>query len=147
MTRIIHAALMGLGNVNRNFLKILEMKAERLRAQYGLEFRVTCVADSSGVAINPAGFDPIQTRQFKEQSGRVQQLTGFQPKRTPIDVITAIPLESCDLILEASPVNLQTGEPGLSVTRAALQRGISVVLANKGPLVLAFRELHELAAA
>ena len=52
----------------------------------------------------------------------------------------------CDLVLEASPVNLKDGEPGLSVTRTALACGMNVVLANKGPLVLAFRELHELAA-
>jgi homoserine dehydrogenase len=37
------------------------------------------------------------------------------------------------------------GEPGLSVTRNALQRSIAVVLANKAPLVLAFAELSELA--
>ena len=30
MTKIIRTALIGLGNVNRNFLKLLEMKAERL---------------------------------------------------------------------------------------------------------------------
>ena len=52
-----------------------------------------------------------------------------------------------DLLLEASPVNLQTGEPGLSAVRAALRRGIPAVLANKAPLVLAFHELQELARA
>jgi homoserine dehydrogenase len=50
------------------------------------------------------------------------------------------------MVLDASPVNLQTGEPGLGVARAALSQGISVVLANKAPLVLAFDELHDLAA-
>ncbi len=147
MTKLIRTALIGLGNVNRNFLKLLEMKAERLHTEYGLEFRVTCVADSSGVAVNPAGFDAAQLRQFKEQGGRVQQLPEFVPGQSPAEIITALPRAHCDLVLEASPVNLAHGEPGLSATRAALARGISVVLANKGPLVLAFRELHELAAA
>eukprot|EP01114_Cavostelium_apophysatum_P011758 TRINITY_DN2621_c0_g1_i2.p1 TRINITY_DN2621_c0_g1~~TRINITY_DN2621_c0_g1_i2.p1 ORF type:complete len:276 (+),score=59.75 TRINITY_DN2621_c0_g1_i2:277-1104(+) len=50
-----------------------------------------------------------------------------------------------DLILEASPVNIKTGEPGLSIVRAALNKGIHVVLANKGPVVLAYHELSELA--
>jgi homoserine dehydrogenase len=50
-----------------------------------------------------------------------------------------------DLVLEASPVNLKTGEPGLSVARTSLQRGVPVVLANKGPLVMAFAELQALA--
>ena len=53
----------------------------------------------------------------------------------------------CDLVMEASPVDLTSGEPGLSIVRTALSRGISAVLANKGPMVLAFRELEALAAA
>ena len=140
MTQTIATAMIGLGNVNRNFLKILEMKADQLRTQYGLAFRIVCVADSSGVAVNAAGFDPAQLRQFKEAGGRVHQRKEFLPNRTAVEVLTDLP---CDLVLEASPVNLKTGEPGLDVTRVALQRGISVVLANKGPLVLAFRELHD----
>jgi homoserine dehydrogenase len=53
-----------------------------------------------------------------------------------------------ELLLEASPVNLdQNAEPGLSCIRTAMQRNMHVVTPNKGPMVLAYRELHELAAA
>ncbi len=53
-----------------------------------------------------------------------------------------------DFLLEASPVNLNQGaEPGLTCIRTALRRGMHVVTPNKGPLVVAFQELHELAAA
>jgi len=38
-------------------------------------------------------------------------------------------------------VNLRDGQPGLDVVRAALGRGIACVLANKGPLALAYAEL------
>jgi homoserine dehydrogenase len=52
-----------------------------------------------------------------------------------------------DLLLEASPVNLEQGaEPGLSCIRTAMRRGMHVVTPNKGPMVLAYRELHDLAA-
>ena len=64
--KTIDTFLVGLGNVNRNFLRILEMKAERLAAEYGLAFRIVAIADSSGVALNPMGFDPTTTRQSKE---------------------------------------------------------------------------------
>jgi len=144
MPRIITTALIGLGNVNRSFLTLLETKADLLASQYSLAFRIVGVADSSGVATNQAGFDPVQLRQFKENGGRVQQLAEFLPNCTPADLLADL---TCDLVLEASPVDLRTGEPGLGATRAALRRGISVVLANKGPLVLAFGELHQLAAA
>jgi homoserine dehydrogenase len=142
--RTIAAALIGLGNVNRNFLRILKMKDDTLARRYRLAFRIVMVADSSGVAVSPAGFDPAATRHFKEAGGRVCELPGYVAGATPSDVLTTL---ACDLVLEASPVNLATGEPGLSATRTALQRGIAVVLANKAPLVLAYRELHALAAA
>lgn len=142
MTQTVRTALIGLGNVGRNFLRILETKAERLERAYGLVFQVVCVADSSGVAVNPSGFDPSATRRHKETGGKAAQLAGYQRGATPAAVLADLP---CDLVLEASPVNLQTGDPGLSVARAALRRGIPVVLANKGPLVLAFAELQELA--
>lgn len=141
--KTIDTFLIGLGNVNRNFLRILEMKSATLTQCYGLTFRIVAVADSSGVTVNPDGFDPAATRQFKEAGGRVCELPGYAAGLSPADVLETL---KCDLALEASPVNLATGEPGLSATRMALRRGVAVVLANKGPLVLAYRELHELAA-
>jgi homoserine dehydrogenase len=141
-TKTINTFLVGLGNVNRNFLRILEMKGERLAAEYRLVFRIMAIADSSGVALNAEGFDPATTRQVKESGIPVRAMAGYQPGLTPAEIAATL---ACDLVLEASPVNLQDGEPGLSVTRNALQRGITVVLANKAPLVLAFAELSELA--
>ena len=140
--KTIDTYLVGLGNVNRNFLRILEMKGARLAAEYGLAFRIVALADSSGVAVNPTGFDPAATRQAKEAGTPVRAMQGYQPKVTPAELATTL---ACDLVLEASPVNLSDGEPGLSVTRNALQRGIPVVLANKAPLVLGFAELSDLA--
>ncbi len=142
MTRQIRAALIGLGNVGRNFLRILEMKGERLERQYGLAFRVVCVADSSGVAVALQGFHPEATRRHKETGGRVADLPGFLPGVGPAQVLADL---TCDLVLDASPVNLESGEPGLSVARTALARGVDTVLANKAPLVLAYQELHRLA--
>ncbi|MCC6455454.1 MAG: homoserine dehydrogenase [Caldilineaceae bacterium] len=140
--KTIDTFLVGLGNVNRNFLRILEMKGERLAAEYGLAFRIVAIADSSGVAVNATGFDPAMTRRAKEAGTPVRVMAGFQPGVTPAELAATL---DCDLVLEASPVNLDHGEPGLSVTRNALQRGIPVVLANKAPLVLAFAELSDLA--
>jgi homoserine dehydrogenase len=142
MSRNIRTALIGLGNVGRSFLKILEDKEKRLRDGYGLTFQVICVADSSGVAVQPAGFDPVRLRQHKLTGGRVADLAEYQAGLAPTEALAHL---DCDLLLEVSPVNLKDGEPGLGVTRAALRRGIPTVLANKAPLVLAFQDLHRLA--
>ena len=145
MSKTINLALSGLGNVGRNFLRILETKSDRLAADYGLIFRVVAVADSSGLAVSADGFAPRELRLHKEASGRVADLPEFQPERTLADFL-AQP-GSCQMLLEASPVNLTDGAPGLGYVRAALTAGVSCVLANKGPLVLAFHDLHRLAAA
>ncbi len=143
----INTALIGLGHVGRNFLKILDMKERRLADQVGVRFRVVCVADSSGVALDPAGFDPAATMQHKLDGRGAADLPGFRPGLTPAQAVADLAAApgSLDLVLDASPVDLRTGEPGLGVARAALSRGVAVVLANKAPLVLAFQELHDLA--
>lgn len=140
--REIRTALIGVGAVNRSFLEILTRKAERLQHDYGLAFRIILATDSSGVVRDAAGFDPQQLHLFKHNGGRLQA----HPAAINAPLTVALQETACDLVLEASPVNLRDGEPGLSVTRTALAAGMHVVLANKGPLVLAFRELHDLAA-
>ncbi|MEZ4635826.1 MAG: homoserine dehydrogenase [Caldilineaceae bacterium] len=143
MTTTIKCALVGLGNVGRSFLQILEEKEQRLADQYGLRFQVVLVADSSGVAVCDTGFDVAALRRHKLDGGRVAGLSEFVDGHTTQEALQRC---DCDLVLDASPVNLKDGEPGLGVVRAALRRGIHVVLANKAPLVLAFQELHLLAA-
>jgi homoserine dehydrogenase len=143
MTRTVDAALVGLGNVGRSLLHLLDTRAARLEQEYGLRFRIVAVADSSGIATAEEGFAPERVRQAKLEGKPARHLPGYQAGIAPAQAVRDL---ACDLVWEASPVNLRDGEPGLSICRAALERGLSVVLANKGPLALAFQELHEAAA-
>jgi homoserine dehydrogenase len=139
---LVRVVLVGLGNVGTGFLRILSHKAALLTRRYGLDVRVTAVADSRGLAVDPAGFDPAVLIDLKRSGAGADALPGFQPDRT---VAGAIPELPCDLVIDAAPVNLDTGEPGLSIVRAALENGIDTILADKGPLVLAYAELSRLA--
>ena len=141
-SRVLRTALVGLGSVNRNLLSIIEAKAEKLIESHGVSFRIVAVADSSGVAWDDAGYAPADLLTLKEGGGFVRALPGFRPNDTMASLLVG---QDCDLVLEASPVDLTTGEPGLSIVRSALSNGVSAVLANKGPLVLAFAELEALA--
>ena len=49
------------------------------------------------------------------------------------------------MLFENSPVNLATGQPAIDHLRAALERGMHAITANKGPVVHAYRELTDLA--
>lgn len=138
----IKTAIVGLGSVNRNLLNILAQKHERLARDYGVKFKIVLIADSSGVACNTDGFDPSTVVSAKASGRRAIDFDGALPGQTTSKAIRNC---SCDLVFEASPVDLKTGGPGLVVVREALEQGISVVLANKGPVVVAYNELHKLA--
>ena len=51
----------------------------------------------------------------------------------------------CDILLDATPVNLENGGESMSCIRSALSKGTNIVLANKAPLVLAYQDLMMLA--
>ncbi|MCU0502252.1 MAG: homoserine dehydrogenase [Anaerolineae bacterium] len=142
MSRTIRIALIGLGNVGRSFLDLMVSKAPVLASRYGLELVLTGAADSSGAVMVAGGIDPAALSAHKARGGNaanfVQGVPGMRAAKLAAQV-------EADLLLEASVVNLQTGQPGLDCSRAAIRRGMSVVLANKGPLVHAFGELTEAA--
>lgn len=130
--------LAGLGNVGRSFLGILQSQEGLLRERYGVAFAIVGAADSGGAASDPGGLDIGAILDAKRAGKSVATLPGGRPGITGLDLARAL---EADALLEATPVNLRDGQPGLDIVRAALGRGISAVLANKGPLVLAYAEL------
>ena len=136
-------ALVGLGNVGRRFLRLLIEHDDTLREKYGLAFSVHCVVDSSGVAVSDDGFDLARLLEHKGRGLKLCELREFDKGLT---LAVALDSVQCDILLEASPVDLNTGNPGLSNCRTALEHGLHLVLANKAPLALAQAELDRLAA-
>jgi homoserine dehydrogenase len=134
--------LTGLGNVGRSFLGILQSHGMLLRERYGVAFSVVGVADSGGAAVDPAGLD-LGALLAAKQSGR-SVATLHDVGRAGMSSIDLARSVDAELLLESTPVNLTDGQPGLDTARIALQRGIHVVLANKGPLALAYAELAAL---
>ena len=136
-------ALVGLGNVGRRFLRLLIEHDDTLREKYGLAFSVHCAVDSSGVAVSDDGFDLAHLLEHKGRGLKLRELREFDDGLT---LAVALDSVQCDILLEASPVDLNTGNPGLSNCRTALDHGLHLVLANKAPLALAQAELDRLAA-
>jgi homoserine dehydrogenase len=133
--------LVGLGNVGRSFLQILQSQTSLLAERHGVAFRVVGVADSSGIATAADGFDSAAIVALKQRGGAAASLPGG---RAGVPALALAENAPADALLEATPVDLRTGQPGLDITRAALRRGLPVVLANKGPLALAWAELAAL---
>jgi homoserine dehydrogenase len=134
--------LSGLGNVNRSLLGILVQQADLLRERYNLEFRIVGVADSSGAAWDQGGIDAQALLDLKlARRGAAELPAAGRRGMTAPELARQI---EADALLEATPVNLQDGQPGLETAQIALSRGISAVLANKGPLALAYMDLAAL---
>ncbi len=139
----VRIVLIGLGNVGRRVLEILRDKADLYRARHGLEFVVVGAADSRGAAWSLDGLSPQRLIGLKEAGESAAAYIGAGHRdASGLDLLRSI---EADVLIEASPVNLTDGEPGMSHVRTALESGMHVVTANKAPLALAYPEIMGLA--
>lgn len=144
MTVTVRLLMVGLGNLGRRFCDLLVDKGPYAEARYGLRLLLVGAADSRGVAYDPGGLDPAGLSRIKLAGGSAADYPGAGRHALAAELVSQ---PEADLLCEASPVNLREGaEPGLTHVRLALERGLHVVTANKGPMVLAYQELHNLAA-
>ncbi len=140
--REVSVVLIGLGNVNRSLLHILKIKQQDIQSQHGISFKICGVADSKGIAVNKNGFAIDELYSLKTNGYSTKHLKGYIPNAATHSLTKHI---EADLLVEASPVNLVTGEPGLSTVRSAINSGWKVVMANKGPLVMDYDGITQLA--
>jgi len=132
-------ALTGLGNVGSSLLSILHREKTSLHKRYGVKFLVTGVAELGGGAIDDNGLDLALLLETLRNNSPVAELANIG--RPGMDGIELMAQSRPDFLLEATPVNLQHGQPGLGIAKAALEKGIHTVLANKGAVAIAYKEL------
>ncbi|HEX8179234.1 MAG TPA: hypothetical protein VF525_06775, partial [Pyrinomonadaceae bacterium] len=131
--------LLGFGHVGRALVALLSEKADELRADYGIEWRVTGVATRRlGWRVAPGGFDPAALLRVE---------VGAQFDASPADVHGWLRASACDVLFETTSLAPFTGQPAIEHIRAALTAGAHAITANKGPVVHAYRELAALARA
>ncbi len=138
-TRLV---VIGLGNVGRRLLELIQLKRDTLRARFERDFLLVGVCDSTGGVSDPQGLDISRILELKRARRGVGHLANAQTNVAPAEWLSDL---EADIVVELTPTNLKNGEPGLSTIRAALARQLPVVTANKGPLVLAYSELAALA--
>jgi homoserine dehydrogenase len=140
--RTVDLILVGLGNVQRQFLHLLVTRQTVLAQRYGLQVRVVGASDSRGAVAAVDGLDLPVLLAHKLAGGHAGAFPGGQPEATAVDLLRQVQAHA---LLEASPVNLRDAQPALSFVSAAIAAGMDVVLANKAPLALAYGDLHRLA--
>jgi len=135
--------LIGFGNLGRGLSRALIEKARFLRANYGLAPRVVAAVDEYGAAVDEKGLKLERLLRAAEKSKTVAAYPGKgKRKKSALEVIDDV---EADVVFELTPTNIKTGNPGLTHIKKAMLAGRHVITSNKGPLVVAFRELDKLA--
>ncbi len=132
-------ALMGFGNVGKALVRLLLEKQTELHDDYDLTFTATGIATGRhGLLINSDGIN-------LERAIDEDDLTSMSASAFPDNAFEFIHLCKADVLFENTPVNYQTGQPAVEYLRTALENGMHVITANKGPVVHAYQELTALA--
>jgi homoserine dehydrogenase len=134
-------ALIGFGNVGQGLAQILCEKAVTLHEKYGFSPQLVAVATGRrGTLYHPDGLNPemLLTAISRGHLDYYPETEGLH-RNWPVPEI--IRQSEADVVVEASPTNLKTAQPALDYCYLALEQGKHLVLANKGPVVLAYHEL------
>ena len=136
-------AIIGFGTVGQGFAELLQEKRKYLKDTYGLDFEVVAISDPlKGSIYEENGINLKEVLSLVQKEGEID---GYKRGIKGWDSIKTIRETNADIIAEATPTNLENGEPGATHIRIALREGKHVITTNKGPIALFYRELMELA--
>ena len=125
---MIRCIIVGYGFLGRRLAR--EIAAHKIQ-----DLRLVGIASSKGYLYRESGFS------LEELPENLAEAREF--REAPASEL--INSRLADLLIELTPTNIRDGEPGLSHIRQALEEGMDVVTANKGPIALAYEELTGLA--
>ncbi len=137
--RTVRITIIGFGYVGAGVTEVIHRKRAEIARKFGLRLKLVGIADLNGVFIDEQGLDEaelLKLRTGEKEWARPGNMTSR-------DLIREVEHE---VMVETTPTNIETGQPGLGHITTALESGRHVVTSNKGPLALAYAPLMELAA-
>ena len=138
-------ALLGFGNVGQSLATLLNDKQVELKSKYDLTFSITGIATGKhGAALNPQGLDIDQALNIIRTGNSLEPVSILEP---PADAFDFILRSEADVLFENTPVDYESGQPAVDHLKQALDLGMHAITANKGPVVHAYNQLTEIAAA
>lgn len=145
-------ALIGFGVVGQALAEIIAAKQTQFEAQYNLNLQIVAVsAMTKGPEFRPIGLyhphglNPAQLLETIRTTGGFDAYPDTPGLVRNWDSLQTIRQSNADTVVEVSFTDLVTGQPAIDHCRAAFAGGKNVVMSNKGPVALAYRELASLA--
>ena len=134
--------LIGFGGVGQALIKLLLEKKKYILKKYNLDVRVKYIVKSDGGIYESNGIDLEEIIEFININKSIKEHISW---KNYLSIDEIIKNNDIDTLVELTPTNIETGEPGLTYIKRALESGINIVTGNKGPIILKYKELKEIA--
>ncbi|MCD5409438.1 MAG: homoserine dehydrogenase [Methanocellales archaeon] len=138
MLKKVRILIVGFGVIGRGVARSISEKREFINGKYGIDFELVGIGEREGSIVCEKGIDPMEACMLKSLNEHPHWKEGAKA----IDIIKGV---DADIVIEATPTNIDTGEPGMSHMMAAFETKKHVVTSNKGPLTVAYTRLKKAA--
>lgn len=140
---ILRLAIIGFGNVGQEFVRLLIAKRSWLLRSKGLDVEVVAVATrSKGSLMSERALDLDRILKELETTGTLRGYPDSHTDLTPLDIISKT---VADMTVELTTLDIESGQPATEHIMRAMECGMDVVTANKGPIAFCYHDLRALA--
>lgn len=133
--------LTGFGSVGREFIRLLQEKSEMIGQNYNLDLRLVAVGGRDGFICSEEGLDLHALSKYELGSKSLSDYARDYGMSLTNSYVNA------DVLVEATPTNVESGEPGFSNMITAFSKRMDVVAISKGALVAHYDKVFEVAKA
>mgnify|MGYP004628365493 FL=1 len=134
--------IIGVGGVGQSLIKLLVKKRKYIFEKYNLDIKVKYIVKSDGGIYKANGIDLEELLEFINKNKSIKEHILW---KSNLSIQEVIKNNDIDTLIELTSTNIETGEPGLTHIKRALESKINVVTGNKGPIILKYKELKEIA--
>lgn len=139
-------AFIGFGVVGQGLAEILLRKKESLKEKEDFEADIVAISDlMKGSIYHPNGLDIETVMEVLKETGNLENYPYTPGLVSGWDSLKTIRETNADTIIEVSYTDVKTGQPAIDHCKTAFESGKNVVMTNKGPVALAYKELSEIA--
>lgn len=140
---ILRLALIGFGNVSQELARLLRDKRDWLIRSKGLDVEVHLICTRSKGSLSSK--KPIDLEKALGLMKKEGTLKSYGPEVTDLKPEELLSKSDADVMVELSTLNIESGQPARNHIRAAMENGMDVITANKGPVAFAYGELRNMA--
>ncbi len=136
----VNIIVVGFGRVGRAFFELLKEKYDDCLQRYDLQLELRAIARQKGIVLLSSTQKVLSPSYFAQDD--LDNLADWIKAITISDLLEEF---QQGVLVDCTPSNLISGEPGLTLARLALGKGWHLATASKGALVLRPDELKTLA--